>query len=74
MEQLKKQVTSLELHQEKLKQELQLIEEKNELKKKKIRDSSSEYEIELEKVNILLNRTIFYLNNKHIYFSLTNSQ
>ena len=38
MEQLKKQVTSLELHQEKLKQELQLIEEKNELKKKKIRD------------------------------------
>lgn len=51
MEQLKKQVTSLELHQDKLKQELQTIEEKYELKKKKILDSSSDFQTELEKVS-----------------------
>ncbi len=51
MEQLKKQVTSLELHQEKLKQELQIIEEKYEIKKKKILDSSADFQNEIEKLN-----------------------
>lgn len=50
MEQLKKQVTSLELHQEKLKQELVNIEEKYELKKKKILDASTDFQSELDKV------------------------
>lgn len=50
MEQLKKQVTSLELHQEKLKQELQSIEEKNETKKRKFLSSTEEFEKELNKI------------------------
>lgn len=50
MEQLKKQVNSLELHQEKLKQELQLIEDKYESKKRKFLGSSQDFENELNKV------------------------
>lgn len=50
MEQLKKQVFSLEQHQEKLNQELTLIEEKNEAKKRKILNTSAEFEKELTKV------------------------
>ena len=50
MEQLKKQVNSLELHQEKLKQELLLIEEKYEVKKRKIINSSVDFQKELKKV------------------------
>lgn len=50
MEQLKKQVHSLEMHQEKLKQELILIDDKYEAKKKRIIDSSQEFENELKKV------------------------
>jgi SWI/SNF-related matrix-associated actin-dependent regulator of chromatin subfamily E protein 1 len=49
MEQLKKQVTSLELHQEKLKQELQSIEEKNEAKKRRFLSSSAEFQKEVAK-------------------------
>lgn len=51
MEQLKKQVTSLELHQDKLKQELQLIEDKYENKKRKFLNSSKDFENEMNKVN-----------------------
>ena len=55
MEQLKKQVHSLEQHQEKLKQELLLIEEKNEAKKRKILNASADFEKELSKVSRNLN-------------------
>ena len=51
MEQLKKQVNSLELHQNKLKQELQLIEDKFEMKKKRILESSDEFQNEIDKLN-----------------------
>ena len=51
MEQLKKQVNSLELHQTKLKQELQLIEDKFEMKKKRILDASDEFQNEIDKLN-----------------------
>ena len=51
MEQLKKQVHSLEQHQEKLKQELSLIEEKNEAKKRKILNASADFDKELSKVS-----------------------
>jgi SWI/SNF-related matrix-associated actin-dependent regulator of chromatin subfamily E protein 1 len=51
MEQLKKQVHSLEQHQEKLKQELLLIEEKNEAKKRKILNASADFDKELSKVS-----------------------
>ena len=51
MENLKKQVGSLELHQEKLQQELLQIEDKYEAKKKKILDSSQEFHNEYQKVN-----------------------
>ena len=50
MEQLKRQVNSLEQHQEKLKQELILIEEKNEAKKRKILNASADFDKELNKV------------------------
>ena len=52
MEQLKKQVHSLEMHQEKLKSELLLIDEKYEAKKKRIVDSSLDFENELKKVGL----------------------
>lgn len=51
IEQLKKQVTSLEMHQKKLSDELDSIEEKFEAKKKKINDSTNEFNNELEKLN-----------------------
>jgi SWI/SNF-related matrix-associated actin-dependent regulator of chromatin subfamily E protein 1 len=50
MDQLKKQVTSLETHHEKLKNELQVIEEKFEAKKRKILTNSEEFYNELNKV------------------------
>ena len=50
MEQLKKQVASLETHQEKLKQELAQIEDKYEAKKRKFISSSDEFEKELHKL------------------------
>lgn len=50
IEQLKKQVTTLELHQEKLNQELQSIEEKYENKKKKMLSSSEDFQNEMNKV------------------------
>lgn len=50
MEQLKKQVQSLELHHEKSKQELLSIEEKYENKKKRILASSEEFQKELKKL------------------------
>jgi len=50
MEQLKKQVNSLEVHQKKLKEELESIEEKFDGKRKKILDSAAEFENEMEKV------------------------
>ena len=49
MEQLKKQVLSLENHHEKLKQELQVIEDKFEAKKRKILTNSEDFYNELNK-------------------------
>jgi SWI/SNF-related matrix-associated actin-dependent regulator of chromatin subfamily E protein 1 len=49
MEQLKKQVHSLEMHHDKLKQELQLIEDKFETKKRKILQNSDDFYNELNK-------------------------
>merc|ERR1712127_1173574 len=49
MDQLKKQVCSLEAHQEKLKQELRAIDEKNETKKRSLLDSSSKFAAQLAK-------------------------
>ncbi len=54
MEQLKKQVNSLEVHQKKLKEELESIEEKFDGKRKKILDSAAEFENEMEKVGAWL--------------------
>lgn len=50
LEQLRKQVHSLESHQEKLELELRSIDEKYEAKKKRFMDTSSEFGAELEKV------------------------
>ena len=50
MDQLKKQVSSLETHQKKLADELKSIEEKHALKKRKIAESSDDFENELTKV------------------------
>jgi len=50
MDQLKKQVSSLETHQKKLADELKSIEEKHALKKRKIAESSDDFENELNKV------------------------
>ncbi len=50
MQQLKKQVQSLEKHQEKLEDELKLIEEKYEAKKKKVVESSDEFQTQLKSV------------------------
>jgi SWI/SNF-related matrix-associated actin-dependent regulator of chromatin subfamily E protein 1 len=58
MQQLKNQVQSLEKHQEKLQNELQSIEEKHETKKKKLIDSSAEFQREIKKVFL-----IFFLLN-----------
>jgi SWI/SNF-related matrix-associated actin-dependent regulator of chromatin subfamily E protein 1 len=66
MEQLKKQVTSLEMHHDKLKSELQLIEEKFEAKKRKILTNSEDFYNELNKVN--LKRVIN--NHMHIAYKL----
>lgn len=52
MDQLKKQVSSLEMHQKKLADELKSIEEKHELKKRKITESSENFDKELTKVYI----------------------
>lgn len=50
MEQLKKQVGSLEMHQKKLNQELENIEERFLAKKKKMMEASGEFEKELDKL------------------------
>jgi hypothetical protein len=55
IEQLKKQVHSLEVHQEKLEQELQAIDEKYETKKRKFLSASKEFEEELDKVLVYRN-------------------
>ncbi len=54
MDQLKKQVNSLEMHQNKLKEELLGIEKKFDSKRQKILDSASEFESEMEKVSVEL--------------------
>lgn len=51
MEQLKKQVASLESHQAKLKDELNNIEDKHEARRKKMIDAASSFNSELEKLN-----------------------
>ena len=53
MQQLKDQVQSLEKHQEKLLNELEEIEEKHDVKKKKLIDSSLEFEKEIKKVKLV---------------------
>lgn len=50
LEQLRKQVHSLESHQEKLELELKAIDEKYEAKKRRFLDSTSEFNVELDKV------------------------
>ncbi len=68
MEQLKKQVHSLEQHQEKLKQELLLIEEKNEAKKKKILNASADFEKELSKVSKNLNLIFIQFSSNKVRY------
>jgi hypothetical protein len=62
MQLLKQQVESLGKHQEKLKDEVQSIEEKHEAKKKKIADSSIEFQKDFKKVKSIINVIKMKLN------------
>lgn len=61
LEQLRKQVHSLESHQEKLELELHAIDDKYEAKKKKFVETSNEFNNDMNKVNILLIFTMIFV-------------